>query len=394
MSPVKTINAPYKLKNNILQIDQRIKTYDYEFKMNAICLYVFDMELNCTHSSDLDVTFKKPLSYIFPEDVCYFFETLLKNTLTKPQMVHVNLNGTHLLYSTNTILDHTNNHIGIMLYQMPFTQVQTLQTMQKYDFLRKQINYIVELNGNIFAMEKLNWDLFIKNCSISMHENDRNEFYDRWKSDNIIHTNLFDMIENENTRLIYKRLFKHMITNETSPIRFCMYCNTELLERKLLITLSRFTDSTVYVLITSEIVEETENNQSSAYLHFEHVTKAKLSNKYVCDVCTFCKRIHVPVTEKELEIFKKHIIYYNNNLPPIYDNDINIPFMGKRGNCGQQSFKLLVKDEKSNTNAKVWMNNDEWKASTYIKETSNSTIYIKHGICDLCLDEWSNFFES
>jgi hypothetical protein len=401
MSIVKKSNSIYKAKNNILQIDHRLKTYDYEFKMDAISFYIFDIEFNCIYATDFDLPKKKPFSSIFPEDVSDFFDTLLKNTLVKSQMVHVQLNDSHILFNTNPFIDHLNNTIGVMLYEIPFTQVQTLQTEKIYEFLHLQIHYILSIDGDIFAMEKLNWDKFLKTHLLDLPEEKRDDFFEQWKSDNVLHKNVFNFMDGERIKYIYKRLYKHMVVVESSPIRFCMFCTSQNYDRKVLTTLSRFVDSKVYVLTTYERFEESELSQTCDYLTYPHVCTAKNNNKNIEDInvytiCSFCKRLEVPISEREIDSFAKHVIYYNRNIPPIYENEINLPFFGKRGNMGQQSFKILTSNRTSKGSKmfSVWMSMVEWKKSEDGVSVIKEKVYIKYGVCDLCIDEWEHFFDN
>jgi hypothetical protein len=399
MSVIRKPKSIYKQKNNILQIDHRLKTYDYDFKMDGLSYYIFDIEFNCIYATDLDLPVKRSYTNLFPEDIHDFFDTLFRNTLVKSQMVHVQLNGTHLLYNTNPFIDHMNNIIGIMLYEIPFTQVQSLQIEKNYEFLHLQIHYIVNFNGDIFAMEKINWDKFLRSHALDLEEKDRDDFIEKWKSDNILHKNVFDYMEGNRIKYIYKRLYKHMVNVESSPIRFCMFCTSPNFERKLLTTLSRFVDSQVYILTTYERFEEIESAQICEYLAFPHISSAsnKDINKInVYELCSFCKRIEVPTSEKEIDPFAKHVVYYNRNIPPVYENEINLPFFGKRGSMGQQSFKILTtnKNKKGNKIFSVWMTMEEWKNSEDRILAIKSKIYIKYTVCDLCLDEWEHFFNN
>ena len=227
----------YKEEDNILEIDKRLHTYEYEFKLNKISYYIFDKELNCIYISDFDLKKKKPLKDIFPTDLINFFQSMLTNTLIRNQILHVNLNNNHILFTTNNFMDHLDKIIGVMLYEIPFSQVQLLPLLHTIDYFHIPINCIVDITGNIVAMEQTNWERFLDEyINIA---NLPNDYMNSWRSDKIIHSNIFSSFTDKETRIIYYRIFKYLINTESPPFRFCVNYICESIERKLLISLSR-----------------------------------------------------------------------------------------------------------------------------------------------------------
>jgi hypothetical protein len=395
MSVVKKKNTLYKPDNNSLRIDQRIQSYDYDFKMDNIGFYIFDIDLNCIYATDLFLTKKKTLKDIFPKDLIEFFDTFLRSAITKSQMIHVVINDQHIFFNTTPFLDHMNNTIGTMLYEVPFAKVQSLQIAKENTFRHMHINIVFDTKGNVFALEKINWDKYVEHFFSDLVPETKDILVKKWKSEKIIHSNINGMLGSDTGRYIYHRLLNYMLNEEKEPIRFFLLHNNTINEFKLLTTLSRFVDSYVYLLTTIEIYEENEKSHTNELITNMNFSLSKSDNSHLHThkLCKFCSRIDDIVEEETSQEYQKNILYYNNNLPAIYDNDLDIPIFGKRGSVGQQSYKVL-KSHISPDNKKefrFWKSIDDFSISKTPAYLNN--IYFIKDVCELCYDEWLNYFE-
>ena len=150
----------YKLNGNILKIDSRIESYDYEIQSEHSCIYTFDTDLNLLYvSSILDLIGKFPLKYVYPPDMQDFFFEILEETRIKGfTKYHVQLNGSHILYSSTTVTDQSNKTVCIIISELPFRNVQSISVIAPkikkcFDNNRIHISYIVNQVGDIYGSE-------------------------------------------------------------------------------------------------------------------------------------------------------------------------------------------------------------------------------------------------
>jgi hypothetical protein len=161
MSVLQIPNTPFKKANELL-IDKRIASYHYNYDMASMCTYMFNRDLTCSYISSLK-NFKgvKTISQVFPKDTQSFMYNLLEMTLMKSQMYHVSLNKRHVLFSTHAFYDHNNIIIGIIMHEIPFTNVQNLCDVQDKTEFSSPVHFVIAENGHIHAMETVKWEVLV-----------------------------------------------------------------------------------------------------------------------------------------------------------------------------------------------------------------------------------------
>lgn len=410
MSVVK-FNSNYRPRANELIIDQRLTSYEYDFSIDGVQTYVFDKELHCTYASGLVIKPQKKVSnghfnskltiqQLFPGDLVEFFSTLLQHSLKKPQMIHVQLNGHHILFSTHTYYDHMNSIIGIIMHEIPFSHVQKLIIVDRDDISLIQVHYIVNKEGMIYAMETVNWNKMLHSY-IHKHRDsiaDKDEYYERMKGENILHRNLFTMISSTIIKSVYMTLFDHICNNEILPLRFCWYSASSLTERKTLTSLSRFVDNQVFILVTSEVLEEVETHNGVDLITFPHffpfvMPVSNAATAIPCTMCFFCQRLkNTNLTHEEEDYYERKITFYRNDvIVPLFDPELNVPMIGKRGRQDQQSYKILQEGGTPRI-IHAWMTADKlttWLEKNKMKMTD---LQVQQSMCDICEAEWNHVF--
>lgn len=396
MSAAITQRGLYKKKGNTLQIDQRIKTYDYEFQMDYITSYVFDRDLHCIFCSYTSKKKTPTLKDVFPADLVDFMEMLVRNSFVKAQMIHVKLNENHVLFSTNQLIDHTNRIMGIIVYEIPFSNVQTISVLSNTDFKNNQTKIVLDKDGVIFAIEKYNWDKFVLQTCKKIPESFKSMWINRFKADNILHKPYVDLMDSEDERGIMLELIQCLMYREMFPIRFCKFVTIHAHELKIMVTLSRFVNGNTHILMTQDVLEDNEMEKKHPDLFQsifpELVSNAVISQSARMAMCVYCNRIKQKVDASYMETLKKNVAYYHSNIPPIYDDELEVPNFGRRGKSGQQSYKMLTQQ---NETYNVWMNYEEYSHYNMDKRffMPESNLF-KFVVCDLCKDEWNNFFET
>jgi hypothetical protein len=388
----------YKPSDNTLEIEQKLRTFDYSLNLERMTCYVFDNEMRCTYTTRAQMKQPTPLAAIFPRELYEFLKTLLQNTFTKTQMVHVKLNDAHVLYSTCQLLDHKNTIIGLILYEVPFTNVQSLENMIDKDMKGIETKYLLDSTGVIFAIEKLNWDKAVLKKSLRFPALFKNRWIERFKSDNILHKSFRLLMDAEKERTHHSLLLKHVVENMCHPVRFCRFQDTNDTEMLVMTTFSRFVNSAIYVLVSNEIIEErvlSANNAKwlNAVMDSGRSVERDDAMSPSCDVCVYCKRMRQAVDEHQLKNYKNNVVYYHEHLPPLYDEELDVPIFGKRGKSGQQSFRILEK--RTNNNFCVWLDFRQWQL---FNRVSNIDVAIRqtynHTVCCLCCSEWDYFLSS
>lgn len=371
MSVCKRPFTVYKTSCNKLYIDQRISSYDFELQKDKLEVYIFNIEhMTCFYMSNMKMRQPCLMQEIFPEDLLGFFETLLKNSLQKPQTVHVKLNDKHVLFTTQNINDPRNKIIGIIIYEIPFSNVQSLRTQRHDEFQKHIVNIIMDKNGVLFAMEKHSWDTFVSRMAIKDSQ--------RYKSNMMLHTSLVNHIPCEFLRNVLLALFNHILENDDiPPMRFSWYCDDELIQRKMTSTFSKVVNQEPYVLLNTEVIGEETFEIPVDYLAYEY-------KKNGFPVCLFCKRIKLYITDDEYGQFKHLILNYNKSLPPLYDEETCLPFFGKRSKNNIQSYKSF-----SSKPMYVWAGDNMWQSRQ--KLYSNHPKCIFYTMCEICHDEWVEF---
>jgi hypothetical protein len=398
----KNIYRPFmKARDNVLKIDHRLEQYEYDMNTNEMNIYVFDKRMTCFVQSTSNHVQKLHLEQLFPTDLVEFFRTLLENSWKHSQMIHVVLNNKHILYSSLELKGENNEPIGIMLHEIPFSQVQSFASNSSLTGL--QVSYVIDKDGVIFAMEKISWDVALRDIISSVaNQNEINMLWSKYNSDAVLHQNIYEYIECAEVRTIIDCLINYVMNVECMPLRFCWYFDSDVTERKMLMSLSRFIDQSSYLLVSSTIIREFRSDYPHEYLSFPNESE-KPSEEYeyetesvrteteseVLNVCSFCKRLQVHVFGTEIEKYKNDFTYYNLYVAPLYDSEKNIPAFGKLGKQGYQSFKALANPV--NGAFEIWSSPKLWK-STFKQLYSSKKLYIRYTMCTLCKDEWCYFF--
>jgi hypothetical protein len=385
MSVLKKPNQTlYKSKNNSLQIDKRLKTYDYEFQLDRMSFYVFNNDLKCMSGTDLKIVKGRNLvKHIFPTDLCDFMEMLIKNTLIKTQMIHVQLNNSHVLYTTQQCLDHLNNIVSVILYEIPFSNVQSMTNAILNGIEEYIVHFMIQEDGTIFSVEHYSWNKYFRRLASKFPEDERDEYVKNHSIENVLHKNLSILLDTEEEIAIYNKLIKHVGIHTNIPLRFVRYFDSYNDERKVLITISTFLNHATYFLFRKEILEEVEVEVAKTRSGFQFALE---NEPYNTELCVFCKRLTHVIDSKDIKNYSKHVMYYHKNIPPLYDEEYDVPCFGKRGRCGQQSYKVLS-ERTEDTETKVWLPLYDWNNRNNLDET-----IVKKTICVLCSDEWDNFF--
>lgn len=390
MAVVKRLNQfLYKSKDNSLVIDKRINTYDYEFQMNRANIYVFDLNYDCTYANDVVMNTKMIIQKLFPEDLFDFIQSLVSNTvLTKSQIIHVKINDIHVLFRSSQCMDHMNNVIGCIIYELPFSNVQNVK-FPEINYAALQRSYILDTDYNVFAIEEIHWDLWLKEFTNEYPKNIQQNYLEKKNTKYLLgkqHLEILDSVEEFN---YYCKLLKHIATHDET-IKFCIYSDTQQKELRILISISKFIglEDKCLFLLNNDIIDENDHEIKKQYIN---VVENFKDNGRCFYNCVYCNRIQQIVDEATIKkTFKNHVIYYHQTVPPLYHSEFDVPCFGKRGKSGQQTYKILI------ANAgiyKVWMDLDQWKEHNSDKVRIDE-IFIYKTVCDLCNDEWSNFFLS
>ncbi len=399
-----------KPNGNALQIDTRLTNYDYDVSIENIDTFMFNTDLQCSYVSSFvrshrgsrqsrssDAHSALTLTVLFPADLVEFFRSFLKSALKKPQTIHVVINDHHILYSSHTYTSHMDDIIGIIMHEIPFTNVQQLVPNRRADVMLIQVHYIVSADGEIFAMETVNWNKllvnFIENNTHLIE--DKQVYQQNLNSDAILHKNIFDIIHSSKIQNVYRTLFNHVMTNNAAPLRFCWYCNTNTTIMKTLTTVSKLLDSKPFAMITSEVTEkcaQTDEQPAFEYLSYPHffpyVPKPPEESNALT-VCYFCQRILCADLSKVEEDQARRNTINSAIVRPLFDDQLNVPVVGQRGRNGHQSLRIIDNATKSVNHC--WMTNKEWCTN---KNRCNMKIpYVIHDICELCVDEWMSIYD-
>ena len=372
----------YLPSGNDFEIDHRLASYNYEYSISAMRTYMFDNALACTFISTVNLKKKMSLKQLFPEDLVNFFESLLRNAFTKQQMVHAKINGHHMLFSANTYQDHVGTTIGVIMHEIPFTRVQKLPGLKPTEM--SMVHFKTSVEGGVFGVGPV----FSKHpYPISLRT------IHSCKNIGNVTThpqNLFDIIESKKIANIYRKLTHHVADKDVPPIRYCWYHGNLSSELKMMMTLSKFSNTKTYVLISVETLQDVDVDEymydfANFPRHYEHPDKVPWS------VCAFCNRIYCKLFDHEDEqYFLNNVLYYNETLPPVIDKTVQIPLFGRNGMTGKQSYKLI---DSSKTIKHAWLNASEWNRYKLKHFVDPITASVKYDLCELCEDEWENYFQ-
>ncbi len=364
-------NNLYKPANNSLQIDMRIKNYDYQIDNKNIVCYIFNKNYHCIYVNNIVVNpLKNTLKTLFPIELIDFFKTILENSLEHEQLIHTVLNNRHILYRCSTFHDNMNRLLGYILYEMPFTKVQLLIPNNTFEKLPTCL--VIDRNGYVKGIENINWNKLF-------------EFED-FKSTNIINKSILTLLRVDYLEYLFKKLRIFILENHEKTVSFSMYWKFRFTTKRLLFTFSKFVDSSQsdMILVAIETIESNEvvdTDNIPEYLTLPISNRYSLSSMGV--LCCFCNRIKIKCDKSQLDTFMHHKIYYNHTIKPLHDIENNTPIFGQRGCNGQQSYKC---------NSFLWLNEEHWYL--YKKKFPNSIPSYttkSYNICQICKDEWEHF---
>lgn len=363
----------YLFTNNILKIDSRIDTYDYEIQSDICCIYTFNKDFNCLFVSAINdpPVNKRHLTEIFPQDMHDFFIEILEETVAKKKLIkyHIQLNNKHILFTCNLVHDLSNDIVFLALSELPFRNVQSISVISPK--LKKNIDnnnifhsYIINDKGDILGLGPLSEKKYFLNDVLNGKVGEK--------------SNLYDMILSTSYKEIWSQILLYVKNDGKTPIHFCIYTDNSLYEQKTQITINKMNiGSEKLFLFSSEIKNQKDFQYSLDYLNelnFVFVSEIDETIK----ICCVCKKIKLP---KNGITSKINIIKYDNIIQPVTDDD-NIPIFGKRSKEGRISYKD-IEDEY------IWMTSSMWN-NYKCKNKINNKIFV--GICNLCNDEFQYYF--
>ena len=364
----------YKPNNNILTVDGRIESYEFEVDTKQMCTYTFDNDNHCIFISIMGkLTEKKNVEDIFPEDLNDFIFDLIRITKIEiNKKIHVVLNEHHILYSCSILQNLTSKHIGVIICELPFTNVQSM-TKNILQPANLHIAYIVDSKGDLFGLEKNSKEVPFLNSI----ENKR--------IDESIKSNIYDLIQSEILKTIFRKLFEHLDMITSEDIMFGIFSENESFEQKNQITISKVkildkndVNSSSIFLINSEI----KSQKKLDYTHNASLKTDFIPGYETYKVCTFCKKINTPMTITP--VAERNIVPYEDIIAPIFDNVNNIPLFGRRS----RNDKISKKDVDADN---IWTNMREWN-SHVLSNKHTQNMYVVYDACSLCKDEIRCYF--
>lgn len=374
----------YRLKDNVLKIDSRIDSYDYEIQSDISCIYTFDNDFNLIFASSLLSTVGKiPLQDVFPSDMQDFFHEILEETRIKGvTKYHVQLNGRHIMYTSYTVTDQSNNTICLTLAELPFRNVQSISVIapkikKTFDNNKIHISYIVNRNGDIFGSEAK---------SINSHFlND--------ESNGIVTDgcNMYEVLACDTIKSKWKDILSNINSHGKQIISFIIYTDNAEYLQKTLVTITGMkmlgNDDESLSLINTEIKNQKDFDIPQDYLKKKVINDKNIKSSIsVYDVCNCCKKIKLIIKSNPIIDISKYVLNYTDTISPLNDDELNIPHFGKRSKNG----KISYKDNKES----LWFTPQMLStySNTLLRLDRNYSIY--YTLCNLCNDEFRHYVQN
>lgn len=360
------LNKFFKSTDNHIQIMSNRMTFNYGHELDKLVCYVFDREYFCKAISDAKLSNPIHLTDIFPAEVLPIFTKLFDSTIESTQFLHLIINGKHVYYTTNLYYNEQRKIVGIILHELPFSQVELLamNKLPKYYYQ----NILFDKEGIIYGMDKNSWDNMINVFKLP-HS----------KCDEIIHKDFFANLP-AFTRVIFNKLFAQ-IQRIQQPQQFIILCQINDHRITFLNNMSTFQNNIEMVLLTQEVLDENE------------ITIVKKKNTTIYNLeermerCLICNRCKIKIATEDANAYLKNVIKYEKYIMPIYDNNLNLPIFGKRAYDNIQNQTIFDDVDNNNHRLFVWD-----KLSMFNIPTK--TIEFQLTFCPICHDEWKYYMRS
>jgi hypothetical protein len=359
-------NKLYKPSNNKIDIIPNNVNYDYGSKIDHMVCYIFDKQLFCKCISVPNALEKiTHVTEMWPKDVYPMFVSMFESTFDQPQTLHMIVNGTHVLFNTNLFLNLKEKVHGIILHEIPYTQVQVYRRQTpSFHFFQ---NILMDEKGVIHGMERKNWDDMIKKM----------RFGDKWMSENLIKQNVLSKFP-DFTQTFYSKIFSS-IKDENSPVQF-MICSEN--DNHLI---TYFNSVGVFdnknekmLLLTQEIIE---NETIDAIVP----EKAIIYNLHTeMDQCIICRRVQLLLPEYYKDFYARNVVNDIHSVEPLLHPTQRLPWLGRRGMLGHQyedSLNVITKEGIPNC-IQVWEKPQRFNITQRVVKK------YKASVCKICCNEW------
>lgn len=359
-------NKLYKPVGNQIDIVPNNATYNYGSKIDDLICYIFDKEFFCKCVSIPNVLKKVThITEMWPKDVFPIFMSMFESTFDHPQTLHMIVNGKHVLFNTNLFMNLKEKVHGIILHEVPFTQVQVYkQQMPTIHFFQ---NVLVDGKGMIHGMERKNWDEMIKQM----------QFGDKWKSENLIKQNVLSKFP-DFVQTFYIKFFDS-IKDENSPVQF-MICSEN--ENHLI---TYFNSVGVFdnqnekmLLLTQEIIEDEA---------IEAIVpeKAIIYNLHTeMEQCIICRRVKILLPEYYKDFYARNVVNYIHSVEPLLHPSQRLPWLGRRGMLGHQNEDCLNIIHKEGVPSCIQV----WEKPRRFNINRKAVLKFKSSVCKICCNEW------
>lgn len=385
-------------KNNRLIIVDDNTHHDYSLLIGDTEMFVFNSDLECVWNTQKPekTKKKKDISSMFPRDLFDFYEQLLKKGYVESVSIHVILNDHHLLISCVPITDHAQKNIGVVMNQIPYSNVQKMSIRSSQgSFEMSRFYCIIDATSSVFAIENFHWDCFMRDFMQCATENNMDHYKDIWNMNNVLHQTVDSLIfENDHKmRMLFDKLKLHIIEGSGSSFKFLMYLDSCCKERLCIVSLSKLVDSNTYIHVSIHGFKERYLTHKPSFLMYPAFNSYE-KGKSCYHVCGICKRIRCKIEERELPMYRKNITQNKTNSQPMFDTKLNLPVFGKRGKSKQQSENILINKAKNDMEKSynVWMTAEEWYMHKSTRAADFMNCSRKQVVCDVCLEEIETYF--
>jgi hypothetical protein len=356
----------FKISDNNIQIMSNRITFNYGHEIDKLVCYIFDREYFCKSISTVHLIKPIHLQELFPIEVLPIFVKLFNATIENSQFLHLIVNGKHIYYTTNVYSNEQKRTVGIILHELPFSQVELL-SMKKLPKYYYQ-NILFDKQGVIFGMDKNSWDNMITVLKLP-HS----------KCDDIIHNDFFIKLP-PFTREIFNKLFSHLQRIQ-NPLQFIIFCQVGDHRITFLNNMSNFQNNIDMVLLTQEVLDETEiinvkKKQTTIYNLEETLER-----------CLICNRCKILIASEDADTYLKNVIKYEKYILPMYDNNLNLPIFGKRSYNNTQNEGIFDTVDIKEHRLYVWD-----KLSLF--NITEKDLSFKFSFCPICRDEWVYYLKS
>lgn len=359
-------NKYFKPSDNNIQIMSNRITFNYGHELDKLVCYVFDREYFCKAISDIKLANPIHLTEIFPAEVLPIFTRLFDATVESTQFLHLIINGKHVYYTTNLYYNEQRRIVGIILHELPFSQVELL-TMKKLPKYYYQ-NILFDKQGIIYGMDKNSWDNMINVFKLP-HS----------KCDEIIHKDFFANLA-PFTRTIFNKLFAQLQRLQ-QPLQFIIFCQMNDHRITFLNNMSTFQNNIEMVLLTQEVLDENE----IIIVKKKNIVIYNLED--TIERCLICNRCRVKIATEDADAYLRNVIKYEKYIMPIYDNNLNLPIFGKRAYNNTQNQKIFDDIDNNSHRLFVWD-----KLSVF--NIPQKSLDFQYTFCPICHDEWIYYLKS